>query len=143
MRAKDICPREEVTFLLAPCPKLAFSATSRKRRHRRADGTIVTLQIMTNSLVFDGSPARLVTVREVTNRTRLEDLLQRSVKEISGLSSALDASSIVAITDQKGIIKYVNDKFCQISEYSRAEITLLLNDSGNASGWPFDGSKQN
>jgi PAS domain S-box-containing protein len=52
----------------------------------------------------------------------LEIQLSNSRSEISDYKHALDESSIVAITDQRGIITDVNNNFCRISKYSRKEL---------------------
>ncbi|WP_084292117.1 PAS domain S-box protein [Pedobacter nyackensis] len=44
------------------------------------------------------------------------------LKELSAYKYALDEASIVAITNQKGEITYVNSNFCKISGYSEAEL---------------------
>jgi two-component system CheB/CheR fusion protein len=45
-----------------------------------------------------------------------------STNELEQIRYALDQSAIVAITDVPGRIKYANDKFCEISKYSRGEL---------------------
>jgi two-component system CheB/CheR fusion protein len=48
--------------------------------------------------------------------------LERRTKDLADVSYALDQSAIVAITDTKGRIKFVNQKFCDVSQYTRDEL---------------------
>jgi two-component system cell cycle sensor histidine kinase/response regulator CckA len=62
-------------------------------------------------------------VRDSTgDESTARDSLERSLKDLADIRFALDQSTIVAITDQRGIINYVNEEFCRISKYSRAEL---------------------
>ncbi len=71
----------------------------------------------------DGTPREYVAIRtDITRIKESEEALTESLKEVSNYKFALDASSIVAIADRKGIIKYVNNNFCKISKYSRKEL---------------------
>lgn len=48
--------------------------------------------------------------------------LEERTRDLADVNFALEKSAIVAITDTRGVIKFVNDKFCEISKYSREEL---------------------
>ncbi|PVC70983.1 GGDEF domain-containing protein [Priestia megaterium] len=47
---------------------------------------------------------------------------KETLKKLNDIELALNESSIVAITDSRGFINHVNDKFCEISKYERHEL---------------------
>jgi two-component system, NtrC family, sensor kinase len=58
----------------------------------------------------------------IAKRKYSDELIRQTVKELADIKFALDRAAIVGITDSKGIITYVNETFCKISQYSREEL---------------------
>jgi PAS domain S-box-containing protein len=77
---------------------------------------------LTNMLASEPVKAFVFNARDATQRIESERQLEKTNREFSDYKFALDASSIVAITDQKGIITQVNENFCRISKYDSAEL---------------------
>lgn len=91
-------------------------------RHYKKDKTLIDVEITAHHITYNNKPSVLVLVNDITNRLKYEKELNQTFKELSGYKFALDQSSIVAITDQKGIIQFANDNFCKISGYRREEL---------------------
>lgn len=63
------------------------------------------------------------TTVSVIERSREASLdLEERTRDLADVNYALEKSAIVAITDTRGIIKFVNEKFCEVSKYSREDL---------------------
>jgi PAS domain S-box-containing protein len=60
--------------------------------------------------------------RSTQQLSTANEALHTSLRRLKDVEYALDSSAIVAATDQTGRITYANDKFCEISKYSRDEL---------------------
>src|SRR5436190_13841452 len=79
------------------------------------------LAVLTRALPLT-EPMPMTSAKKSGKQTSVGDEVERSLNELATLKIALDQSTIVAITDQRGIINYVNDAFCRISKYSHTEL---------------------
>ena len=92
-------------------------------RAKHAKGHYIRLEcVFTNLLHLPDIMAMVLNFRDVTQEFDARILLEKTVRELTAYRYALDASAIVAITDARGRISHVNDNFCRISGYKRAEL---------------------
>ena len=75
-----------------------------------------------NSMIAGRVDALLSQLADHVGDEKFREELRQSLKQLADVKFALDESSIVAVTDARGKIVYVNDKFCEISKYPREEL---------------------
>jgi PAS domain S-box-containing protein len=63
-----------------------------------------------------------IITKDITSRKENELNLKATLIELKQYKDAINRSAIVSITDAKGIITFVNDKFSEISSYEKSEL---------------------
>lgn len=85
--------------------------------------TWININAIPQFKIGEEKPSKVyVTFDDITEQIKSENKIKQSLKETTDYKFALDESNIVAITDQNGIITYVNDNFIKISKYEREEL---------------------
>ena len=89
-----------------------------------AEGELTWLETNKIPLLdLDGNVIGILgTFEDVTARQEAEEKIKQSLRKLSDFQEALTRSAIVSIMDTSGIITYVNERFCEISQYSAAEL---------------------
>ena len=90
----------------------------------RRDGTPFQAEAVITALRDEADDLRGFSqvTRDITARKEAEEALRTSLRRMADLKAALDETAMVATTDQHGKITYVNDKFCEISNYYMEEL---------------------
>ena len=89
-------------------------------RYKKKNGDTVLLDWKAN---FNKITNKIYAIaRDITEQKEAEQKLLNSIKEISDYKFALDAATIVDITDNLGNLTYVNQNFEKISQYSADEL---------------------
>ncbi|WP_269539134.1 sensor histidine kinase [Cerasicoccus fimbriatus] len=104
------------------------------RENKHVNGRAITLAKCNGQLIdvsVSISPVRdadgvltavSIIARDVTEMRLLEHERDIALRDLVNFKAALDEHAIVAMTDARGRINYVNDKFCHISGYSAEEL---------------------
>jgi PAS domain S-box-containing protein len=93
----------------------AFNKAMAEQKNMTNTDYYPPLDLWQENYLYPSPDGLSVFIRDITEKKKRE-------KEITDYKYALDQSSIVAITDQRGIIKYVNENFCRISGFPAQEL---------------------
>jgi len=123
MTAIDIRPDEEKKLFIQADHSQEGSRANYNRgiwKHRKKDGTIITVEIIAHEILFEGAPARFILSNDITEKKKAEEKLIASEAQFHrALDSMLEG---VQIHDFNWRYLYVNDSLVKYSKYSREEL---------------------
>lgn len=88
----------------------------------RDNDNLIPVEVSNNKIHIDNEEFNVILVKEILEEKNMTDKLRMLSKEVADIKYALDESTIIAITDAKGTITLVNQKFCELSKYNEEEI---------------------
>lgn len=68
------------------------------------------------------TPEKTKASKAKSKNDKLPDEIISKLKELDLKNRVLNESCLISMTDKKGIITYVNDKFCEVAQYTRKEL---------------------
>ncbi len=112
----DLYAPEDIQTLIETPEESKSNGNGIIMRQKRKDGSFIIVEINNKEIDFNGILSLFSTIRDVTEEIELEKKLQlyKAAFENSGYP--------IAITDNHGFVKYINDAFIEKFGYTKAEI---------------------
>ncbi|MEH1884213.1 PAS domain S-box protein [Nostoc sp.] len=127
MRITDIRTPEDVPifreYLRQKHTSLHFAG---QWQHRRKDGQIIDVQIVTHAIDYASYNARLVNIRDITKYKRIERTLQESEARFRVISEAIPIPLIISRLSD-GLILYANSELMQTFRFSSEDLVNRKN----------------
>ncbi|MCL5030266.1 MAG: PAS domain S-box protein [Bacteroidetes bacterium] len=111
---KDIRPEKDVKLLLDNVKnETSKYQWSSGWRHKKKDGSVIDVEIISHNILHNGIKGRIVTVNDVTEKKRTEENFKLVIES---------SPNAIVLTNQQGIITLVNRKTETLFGYSRNEL---------------------
>jgi two-component system cell cycle sensor histidine kinase/response regulator CckA len=138
MTIKDISPEEDIPALFGSTSRSSEGLSGTEAwRHRKKDGTIISVAITSHGISFRGKPAELVLALDITDQKRNQERLRQSEEKFAKAfrSSPL---AITISTQAEGRYVDLNHAFSNMLGYQREEMIGRTTQELNVWAEPHD-----
>jgi len=101
---------------------LGISIVVETHHRNTKSGELFPVELNIRKELLQGEEHIISVGRDISQRLADKKTIDRQLRRIQDLNSAINSSSLVSVTDKKGTIVEVNDTFCEVSQYSRTEL---------------------
>ncbi|GEM_PF-4585269 len=145
MTLKDIRPEEDVPLLMENLnlSEQPVFQSSGPWRHRKKNGTIITVEISSHALTYMGRPCRLVLAKDITERIRYETQLRNLSQRLETVREEERTWIAREIHDQlgqslTGLKMYINSIANAITLLTEHEVRQTIQERLSASTYLLD-----
>ncbi|MDY7031796.1 MAG: PAS domain S-box protein [Thermodesulfobacteriota bacterium] len=86
----------------------------------KEDGSILPIEICAKNAIYDGRTVRVVAIRDITERKRVEKTLQESEERLRAIFEA--SADPIVVYDNQGYPQYLNPAFTQVFGWTLEEL---------------------